>query len=45
MVDLVHPLADNAGFALNSSQLGEIRVVNARADLAIEPSCARRTNA
>ena len=40
MVDLVHPLADNAGFALNSSQLGEVRVVNARADLTIEPTQA-----
>jgi hypothetical protein len=42
MTDFTHPLGGNAGFALNSPQLGEVRVEQARATITTEPSAADR---
>ena len=42
MTDFTHPLGGDAGFSLSSAQLGEARVIKARATITTEPAAADR---
>ena len=42
MTDFTHPLGGDAGFSLNSAQLGEVRMLKVRATITTELSAADR---